>query len=133
MSPAEIEAEKARVEALTQDGWSRPERASGGDILEWKQGLVVIGKLRKIKKLPDTVTVKDGKHETQKGGHIMTIATDEGDKVYGCPTLLHQTLEGVNVGTMLRIECLGQVVPTKRGQKAWDFEVSSKDQQNLEV
>lgn len=110
---------------MEKRGFKKPQRASGGEIHPWKEGLSVEGQLLGIKKLPDR---KDAKDNVQQGGHLMTLDTLDGIQVWGVPTLLLEMISNVPQGTHLHIYCLGQVVPSGRGQMAWDFEVTSKDQ-----
>jgi hypothetical protein len=127
-TPDEIREEKERIERLEKAGWTRPRQASGGEITEWKKGLIVIGELAKFKKLPgpDSGTLVEIRH-TKDDPNVEAGTI----KVYGCPTLLLQTIENVPIGTELYIECRGQVIETNRGQKAWDFYVAARGQGDL--
>lgn len=128
MTPEQI-AERDRIIAdLEKEGWEKPRQASGGDIIPWAKGLRVRGVVQRIKKLPG-----------EDSGSLMEIKRVDADpdingitEVYGCPTLLLQTLTPVPQGEIL-IYCLGQIVKTKRPENAWDFLVTSKDQGHLGV
>lgn len=115
--------DKQRADMLEKEGWSRPRRASGGEIYDWEKGKTVVGKLLQLKKLPD--------RGDDKGGTLMVLEVGGETQTWGCPTLLLETIRNVPIGTTLHIYCHGQVVPSRRGQLGWDFDVATRDQQKL--
>lgn len=118
--------EQARIDQLLEEGWTKPVRASGGEIQEWEAGKVVIGTFLGMKKLPDRSVTIDGVTSVERGGHLFKIKTGDETETYGAPTMLVDTLSTIEAGTTVRIECLGKVVPSRRGQPAWDFDVSTR-------
>lgn len=110
------EEERAR---MVMDGWSEPLNARL-PIQKWDKGVVVVGALKSHKQLPG-----DG---DKQGGIIFTIVDSKtGEELcYGAPAILWDTIKGIAFGVVLRIECLGQIIKTRRGQNAWAFDVRVK-------
>ena len=121
---AKKESSEAERAAKVLDGWSKPvnERLP---IIKWKAGDVIVGSIISTKQLPDSV---DGKGAKKTGGVIFTFQTLDGERVcYGAPTILWETLQTLDDGAVLRIECLGKTIATKRGQNAWAFDVRVRE------
>ena len=88
---AEMKERDARLRKL---GWGGT-LTDRMQIQKWDAGVEVIGRLERVKKLPD----RNGKI----GGHIFYVDTANGRECYGAPTVLWEVMEGMPEGTELYI------------------------------
>jgi len=103
----------AMKKALAAKGF----KLRGSKPLQWQAGMSVTGEYVKL-------SPKEGENSA-----ILTIDNEEtGQRErYWAPTILASTLEtDFSIGEIIVIVCLGKVVPVKRGENAWGFEVYGK-------
>ena len=102
-------AKKRSAEEVASDhGYTKVERPT---IEKWEKGKVVEGLYQG--------TREGGKYKTP----LLKMLNEGKVTLYGCPIVLQGFLEGMEIGSPIRIKCLGRTIETERGQNAWDFEV----------
>jgi hypothetical protein len=90
-----------------QPGYEKLEKPK---LIKWEKNMVAEGVFQGL---------KPGKFDKP----LAKISEDGKTRVYACPTVLQTMLEGVAVGTQIKVVCLGQIIDTDYGQKAYDFDV----------
>lgn len=86
-------------------------KAKPKTINKWKEGIELEGTFLRLE--------ESKKYEN----HLLKMRVDNKVETWACPTVLKSYLEDMPPETDVKIVCLGQIIDTDFGQKAYDFDV----------
>ena len=109
MAKAAKAAEDAIDRAMREKGYKQ---TGGPAPTKWEEGLEVEGRYLKL------IPARD-----QDSSPVLVLEVDGYEVRYYAPKILEDRLLEAAVGDQLYIVCLGKIIPSKKGSKAWGFKV----------